>query len=199
MTGELLTVKEYAARQGMTEQAAYKQIRAGKLLTVERQEGGKVKKYVFWEDGPAAAAAGAGQIQAGSPEDLPQEPGESVKNEHIPPAQPESAALEQAVAALTAQLAEKDKQIAEKDRQITEKDKQITEKDKQIERFTELLSQSHQLQAHTQKMLEQGAPQPEQDAAPQDAPTADAEGTAARQGAQEAPKKKGFFAWLFGE
>ena len=185
MTGELLTVKEYAARQGMTEQAAYKQIRAGKLLTVERQEGGKPKKYIFWEDGQAAAAAAAGQIPAGSPEDLPQEPGESVKNEHIPPAQPESAALEQAVAALTAQLAEKDKQLAEKD--------------KQIERLTELLSQSHQLQAHTQKLLEQGAPQPEQETDHQNGPADDAEKPAAPKGAQETPKKKGFFAWLFGE
>ena len=50
MTGELLTVKEYAARQGMTEQAAYKQIRAGKLVTVERQENGKAKKYIFFQD-----------------------------------------------------------------------------------------------------------------------------------------------------
>ena len=178
MTGELLTVKEYAARQGMTEQAAYKQIRAGKLLTVERQEGGKVKKYVFWEDGPAAAAAGAGQIPAGSPEDLPQEPGKSVKNEHIPEQKPENTALDQAVAALTAQLAEKDKQL---------------------ERLTALLSQAHQLQAHTQKLLEQGTPQAEQEPAPQDGPAAAAEETAAPQDAQEAPKKKGFFAWLFGE
>ena len=50
MTGELLTVKEYAARQGMTEQAAYKQIRAGKLVTVERQENGKAKKYIFFQE-----------------------------------------------------------------------------------------------------------------------------------------------------
>ena len=178
MTGELLTVKEYAARQGMTEQAAYKQIRAGKLLTVERQEGGKAKKYIFLEDGQGQAAAGAGQIPAGSPEDLPQEPGESVQSGHIPTAQPENTALDQAVAALTAQLAEKDKQI---------------------ERLTELLSQSHQLQAHTQKLLEQGTPPAEQEPAPQAGPAAAAEEAAAHQDAQEAPKKKGFFAWLFGE
>ncbi len=185
MTGELLTVKEYAARQGMTEQAAYKQIRAGKLLTVERQEGGKPKKYIFWEDGQAPAAAGAGQIPAGSPEEPQKEYGENVQNGHAAAQEQASAALDQAVAALTAQLAEKDKQIAEKDRQI--------------ERFTELLSQAHQLQAHTQKLLEQGTPQAEQEPATQAGPATAADEAAAHQDAQEAPKKKGFFAWLFGE
>lgn len=177
MTGELLTVKEYAARQGMTEQAAYKQIRAGKLLTVEHQEGGKSKKYIFLEagQGQAAAADAAGQIPAKSQEEIQREPREGVLIGHAAAQDQTSAAINQAVEALTAQLAEKDKQI---------------------ERLTELLSQSHQLQAHAQKLLEQGAPQTEQETAHQGGPTADAEEPSAH---QSAPKKKTFFAWLFGE
>ena len=71
MTGELLTVKEYAARQGMTEQAAYKQIRAGKLLTVERQENGKAKKYIFAQedqDTPPGAAGAPDQSPGPAPD-----------------------------------------------------------------------------------------------------------------------------------
>lgn len=133
MTGELLTVKEYAARQGMTEQAAYKQIRAGKLTTVERQENGKPKKYIFCPVDPEEAAA------APAPDPRIEEPAEREQ----PPraADQTAAALEKAVAALSAQL---------------------EEKDRQINRLTELLNQSQQLQAHSQKLLEQGA-QPPQD------------------------------------
>ena len=146
MTGELLTVKEYAARQGMTEQAAYKQIRAGKLLTVERQENGKAKKYIFVfaqedQDTPPSAAGAPDQ----SPRPAPDQTGHAAADPYRSPgseapAQDQTgAALEKAVAALTAQL---------------------EEKDRQINRLTELLSQSHQLQAHSQKLLEQGTTQP---------------------------------------
>ena len=183
MTGELLTVKEYAARQGMTEQAAYKQIRAGKLLTVERQENGKAKKYIFvfaqedQDTTPGAAGApdqspGPAPDQAGT---AAADPRQSQGSEA--PAQDQTgAALEKAVAALTAQL---------------------EEKDRQINRLTELLSQSHQLQAHSQKLLEQGTAQPpernqeepEKEPEPQEEPQP-----------QEEPappeKKRSFWDWL---
>ena len=105
MTGELLTVKEYAAHQGMTEQAAYKQIRAGKLLTVERQENGKAKKYIFVfaqgvQDAPCAAAGapdqqpGADQLAAVS--DPPQPPAAEARPEPPrAPAQDQTAAAGQ--------------------------------------------------------------------------------------------------------
>lgn len=83
MTGELLTVKEYAARQGMTEQAAYKQIRAGKLTTVERQENGKPKKYIFCPMDPEEAAA------APAPDPRGEEPAE---REQLPRAADQTAA-----------------------------------------------------------------------------------------------------------
>ena len=103
MTGELLTVKEYAARQGMTEQAAYKQIRAGKLTTVERQENGKPKKYIFCPVDPEEAAASP------APDPRIEEPAE--REQPPRPADQTAAALEKAVAALSAQIKEKDRQI----------------------------------------------------------------------------------------
>ena len=172
MTGELLTVKEYAARQGMTEQAAYKQIRAGKLATVERQENGKPKKYIFCPMDPEEAAS------APAPDPRQEEPAEREQTPRA--ADQTAAAIEKAVAALSAQL---------------------EEKDRQINRLTELLNQSQQLQAHSQKLLEQGAQPPQE--APEDAPSGNQgqeptqEETPAQ--AQEQPKKRGLWAWLFGE
>lgn len=77
-----LSVSEYAAAHGISEQAVYKQIRAGKLFTVERDENGKKKKFIPEED-PAAG----------------------------PAATPDTA-LAAALAALTEQLKAKDAQIA---------------------------------------------------------------------------------------
>lgn len=186
MNGELLTVKEYAARQGMTEQAAYKQIRAGKLQTVERQENGKAKKYVFCpdaEDIPRAAPRAPDQSpvpgadQRGAAADPRQDAG-AEKTPELPqaPAQDQTAAaLEKAIAALTAQLEEKDNQLRERDRQIN--------------RLTELLNQSQQLQMHSQKLLEQGTQPPERN---QEEPEKEPETPE-----QEPPKKKrGFWEWL---
>lgn len=171
MTGELLTVKEYAARQGMTEQAAYKQIRAGKLTTVERQENGKPKKYIFCPMDPEEAAAAAPAL------DPRQE--EPVEREQPPRAADQTAAaLEKAVAALSAQL---------------------EEKDRQINRLTELLNQSQQLQAHSQKLLEQGT-QPLQDAPeepPSESKNLEPDNKETQAPSQERPKKRGFWAWLF--
>lgn len=172
MTGELLTVKEYAARQGMTEQAAYKQIRTGKLTTVERQENGKPKKYIFCPIDPEEAAA------APAPEPYKEEPAEREQPHRA--ADQTAAVLEKAVAALSAQL---------------------EEKDRQINRLTELLNQSQQLQAHSQKLLEQGTQPPQE--TPVETPSGSQEAEPAaeepRAESQEQPKKRGFWAWLFGE
>ena len=180
MTGELLTVKEYAARQGMTEQAAYKQIRAGKLLTVERQENGKAKKYIFVfaqeaQDAPPGAAGSPDQ----SPEPAPDQTGPAAADPRRSPgseapAQDQTgAALEKAVAALTAQLEEKDRQIS---------------------RLTELLSQSHQLQAHSQKLLEQGTAQPPE--RNQEEPEKEPKEPQPPEEPQQPKKKRSFWEWL---
>ena len=161
MTGKILTVKEYAARQGMTEQAVYKQIKTGKLLTIDRQENGKQKKYIFCQDDQEPPAGSAPeQAQKDTP------PGESAAGQN-------AAALEKAVAALTAQL---------------------EEKDRQINRLTELLSQAQLLQAHSQKLLEQGAQQPKEEPAE----VVEIEEEPPKEQPEE-PKKRGFWAWLFGE
>lgn len=172
MTGELLTVKEYAARQGMTEQAAYKQIRAGKLTTVERRENGKPKKYIFCPVDPEEAAA------APAPDPRIEEPAE--REQPPRPDDQTAAALEKAVAALSAQL---------------------EEKDRQINRLTELLNQSQQLQAHSQKLLEQGAQQPQeaQEEPPSGSQAVERDNEEAQAPRPEQPKKRGFWAWLFGE
>jgi len=180
MTGELLTVKEYAARQGMTEQAAYKQIRAGKLLTVERQENGKAKKYIFVfaqedQDTPPSVAGAPDQ----SPRPAPDQTGHAAADPHRSPgseapAQDQTgAALEKAVAALTAQL---------------------EEKDRQINRLTELLSQSHQLQAHSQKLLEQGTTQPPE--RNQEEPEKEPKEPQPPEEPQQPKKKRSFWEWL---
>jgi hypothetical protein len=210
MSGPGISVKEYAARTGMTEQAVYKQIRAGKLPTVERRENGKAKKYVIppAQDQSAAAPQDPGHQPAPDPPQaaaraaqLPgseagRSPGPAAaatapdvsRPDTQPPAQDQSAAaLAQAIAALTAQLAEKDKQIA---------------------RLQELLNQSQQLQAHSQRLLEQGperAPDPtrqppapdvsEPDTQP---PAQDQSAAAPQDPGHRPPKKRGFWAWLFG-
>lgn len=85
-----LTVAEYAAAHGITEQAVYKQIRAGKLPTVEREKNGKKTKFIpEGEPTPAAAAT-------------------------------PDAAIAAALAALTEQLKAKDAQIAAQQTQIAE-------------------------------------------------------------------------------
>lgn len=180
MARELLSVKEYAARQGMTEQAVYKQIRAGKLLTAERQENGKAKKYIFvfaqeGQDTTPSAAGAPDQNPGPAAADPRRSPGSEA-----PSQDPPGAALEKAVAALTAQLEEKDRQIREKDGQIN--------------RLTELLSQSQQLQAHSQKLLEQGTQQPEP------MPEQELEEPKPEPVPQEEPepvkKKRSFWEWL---
>lgn len=99
MSSELLTVKEYAARQGITEQAAYKQIRTGKIKTIEKREKGKPKKYIVYERNEP------------EPEEKQPPQGDAL------PADPKEA-LEKAVEALTAQLAKKDEQIEQQARTI---------------------------------------------------------------------------------
>ena len=183
MSAPEISVKAYAAQSGMTEQAVYKQIKAGKLKTVKRRERGKVKTYIL--PGPqlapdphvdlqgsqaAAPDPGAGQAQsqtAPRPVSGPDTTPERAQD-------PTAAAFEKAIAALTAQLEEKDKQIA---------------------RLQELLNQSQQLQAHSQKLLAQGAERAKDPAAP-DPGTAEPE---REQSPQQRPKKRGFFAWLFGQ
>lgn len=193
MSGPEISVKEYAARHGMTEQAVYKQIKAGKLQAIERREGGKLRKYISpaperAQERPPAAPAAPDHDRPAAAATPQAEPPHVSGTDTTPERAPDqsAAALSQAIAALTAQLAEKDKQIA---------------------RLQELLNQSQQLQAHSQRLLEQGPERAtdidRQPAAP-DVSRPDTQPAAQDQRAAAAPdpirpaKKRGFWAWLFG-
>lgn len=126
-----IPVKEYAARKGITVQAAYKQIRAGRLECTEITEAGRAVKYVREDaDGSAGNRASADAQAAPDPE----------------PQATEADASPSVLDLLGAQLQEKDKQIS-----------QLMD---QVAKLTELLRQSQQLQAHTQHLLEQHNPDP---------------------------------------
>jgi len=184
MTGEYISVKEYAARHKMTEQAVYKKISSGKLRTVEQQKDGKRKKYILdaapdplplsghdraqelAEDPPGSHDAAAEDPARPSRSDGPQ----SAAAAHMATRDPAAEALGEAVAALRAQLEEKDRQIA---------------------RLQELLNQSQQLQARA--LL--GQPKAETEQINVDQAAAATPDPAEE---QTPPKKRGFWARLFG-
>ncbi len=174
MNGNLVSVKEYAASRGMTEQAVYKQIRAGKLKTIDREENNKTKKYICLNPeidnlGRQKDAAAQGLKEETQKPAADPEPARPQKKDIAPTEDKTAAALEKAVEALTAQLAEKDRQI---------------------EKLTELLYNSQQLQAHSQMLLAQETPQPSPAPDPQPPEPEPAE-------EPEPPKKRGFWSWLF--
>lgn len=171
-----ITVKEYAALLGISVQAVYKQIRAGRLEYTEITEAGKKVKYIK----AASAAAGPEATEAAATAPAGVDPGTS------PAPDPVRIALD----LLGAQLQEKDKQIERLQADIKEKDAHIRE---QAAQLAELLRNSQQLQAHAQHLLEQhDAEQPET--------VIEAQETEEIPPAQEdKPKKRSFWAWLFGE
>ena len=169
-----ITVKEYARRRGISLQAVYKQIRAGRLEYMELIEAGRPVKYIKApQAAPDPAQPGA---EAPAPED---------------PAQPAGDPLRVALDLLGAQLQEKDKQIERLQAEIKEKDIHIRE---QAEKLTELLRNSQQLQAHAQHLLE-----PHE--GPQQEPETVIEAQAPEAPAPEAQpeKRRSFWTWLFGE
>ena len=198
---DCLSVKEYATLHGMTEQAVYKKIRAGKLQTTARQENGKRKLYILLDPAgndetvstpdtaePAARApdphpgeaAAAGVPQDTGSAGSPATATDGRQGAGSAPAT-EITALEKAVEALTAQLAEKDRQI---------------------ERLTELLYREQELQANSHRLLNAAtepaarAPAPDQAAAADDGDTLNPAGQEPEQ-EQQKPKKRGFWYWLF--
>ena len=197
---DCLSVKEYATLHGMTEQAVYKKIRAGKLQTTERQENGKRKLYILLDpagnnetvstpDTPPAARAPDPHPDEAAAAGVPQDPGragspaaatDGSQGAGSAPAA-EITALEKAVEALTAQLAEKDRQI---------------------ERLTELLYREQELQANSHRLLNAAtepaarAPAPDQAAAADDGDPLNPAGQEPEQ-EQQKPKKRGFWYWLF--
>ena len=170
---EYLSVKEYAAATGLSFQAVYKSIKAGKIPTEERTIDGKRIKMIVKNDDhaptPPAAAPDpvllddAAVIPAADPDrqddtTVTLGPEDPARNDGIK-------ALEKAVEALTQQLAEKDRQIAS---------------------LMQLLHDQQELQAHSQLLLSQ--PEPEKKTDPEIIETPPE---------PEKPKRRSFWAWLF--
>lgn len=166
-----VTVKEYADLRGISIQAVYKQIRAGRLEVSEITEAGRKVKYIKADAAPGAPEAASEERT---------DPG---------PAQPAGDPIRVALDLLGAQLQEKDKQIERLQADIKEKDAHIRE---QAAQLTELLRNSQRLQAHAQHLLEQH----EQD--PQD-PIIEAQATEAPVQEDPPKKRRSWWAWLFGE
>lgn len=169
-----VTVKEYADLRGISIQAVYKQIRAGRLEVSEITEAGRKVKYIRADAAPGAPEADASAERT--------DPG---------PAQPAGDPIRVALDLLGAQLQEKDKQIERLQADIKEKDAHIRE---QAAQLAELLRNSQQLQAHAQRLLEQheeAQPDPViETQAAEEVPDIE----------EEQPKKRrGFWAWFWGE
>ena len=159
---EYLTVNQYATQNGMSRQAVYKSISAGKIVTEEKMKDGKpIKCIVVDRD----------QEDATPPEQTDSGDNRQPAPKVVTAGKDEVSAFEKVIEALTQQLTEKDRQIAEKDRQI--------------ENLMQLLHNLQTLQAHNQMLLSQ--PEPETATNPEiiESP------------AEDKPKRRGFWSWLF--
>lgn len=128
-----ISIKEYAAQRGISLQAVYKQIRAGKIEYKEISDGGRMVKYIKAEQ--AAPRSNMDTAAENEQDNLKQA----------------AAPIQLALDLLGEQLKEKDRQIERLQAEIKEKDNHIRE---QAEKLTELLKNSQQLQAHAQHLLE---------------------------------------------
>ena len=130
---EYMTVKDYAAASGMSHQAVYKSIKAGKLITEERTIDGKTIKMIVKDDNhvqPSPAVLDPDLLDDAAVFHGPEDPAEH------PASNDGMRALEKAVETLTRQLEEKDRQIAD---------------------LMKLLHNQQELQAHSQMLLSQPA------------------------------------------
>ncbi len=143
MKADLLSVREYAEKHAITEQAAYKQIKTGKLQTITLPENGKPKLYIILpatdpEPGPLPEVSESDAEAAAGDPDADPDPKHSpraragTQEGPQPPQDPAQSAI--TITALINQLETKDKQIAE---------------------LTEIISRFQELQAHNQMLLEQ--------------------------------------------
>ena len=173
-----ISVKEYAERRGVSLQAVYKQIRAGRLEYTEVTEAGRAVKYIKADQG---APVSNSDTQPGATAPAGEDPAQLAGDP-----------LRVALDLLGAQLQEKDRQIERLQAEIKEKDTHIRE---QAEKLTELLRNSQQLQAHAQHLLE-----PHEDPQPEPGAVIEAQEPEPGEESEEHHKKRrGFWAWLFGE
>ena len=143
MKADLLSVREYAEKHAITEQAAYKQIKTGKLQTITLPENGKPKLYIILpatdpEPGPLPEVSESDTEAAAGDPDTDPEP------QHSPRAR-----------AGTQEGPQRPQDPAQGEIMITALINQLETKDKQIAELTEIISRFQELQAHNQMLLEQ--------------------------------------------
>jgi hypothetical protein len=215
MSNKYLTVKEFAAAAGISQQAVYKQLGSRLKPFVENKGSQKViAEEALKEFYPAADL----------PEDSTQESTDPTcestnsteKDQTIQPdstdkveqnkkvEQPDSTdpAAEKRQKELEDQIRELQEQIKEIIKNDQEEKKflrdQLIQKDKQIESLNENLKMAQQLAAiDKKKLLELENKQPEEDPVIAEEPKPDPEPPAAEQEIEE-PKKKGFWSFLSG-
>lgn len=203
---ELLEIKEFALRAGISRQSVYK---------AYNNPNSRLHPYVVsTPKGPRIKAQALSDIY-----DNPEQPQETTADsprhpettEETPPVassqfavgnqkQPETppgdnVVLAAAIEALTAQLQEKDKQIERLQLEVQAMQEAAAEKDKFIQEQSKLLSQAHELVRNSQVLLAQGA------AAAQAAEdTATDKQPIEQDNIVQEPKKekKSFLKWLFG-
>ncbi len=189
---EYMSVKEYAAATGLSFQAVYKSIKAGKIPTEERTIDGKRIKVIVQDDDHAPTSPAVPDpvllddaAVIPGPEDPAEDPDrqddtavtlgpeDPARNDGIK-------ALEKAVEALTQQLAEKDRQIAS---------------------LMQLLHDQQELQAHSQLLLSQPEPEKKTDPEIIETPPEPVKKTDPEiietPPEPEKPKRRSFWAWLF--
>ena len=162
---EYMTVKDYAAASGMSHQAVYKSIKAGKLVTKESTIDGKTIKMIVVDDNhmrPSPAVLDPVLLDTVDANPDRQDDAAVIHGPEDPANNDGTKALEKAIEALTQQLAEKDRQIAD---------------------LMKLLHNQQELQAHSQLLLSQPATEEKTDTVIPETPPA------------EKPKRRRFWDW----
>ena len=149
MKADLLSVREYAEKHAITEQAAYKQIKTGKLQTITLPENGKPKLYIILpaadpEPGPLPEAPESDTEAAAGARPAAGDPDADPEPQHSPRAR-----------AGTQEGPQRAQDPAQSAITITALINQLETKDKQIAELTEIISRFQELQAHNQMLLEQ--------------------------------------------
>ena len=174
-----ISVKEYAALHGMTEQAVYKRIRAGKLETIEHRENGKRKRLILLDPAgsnpvsdpdtvpaartpdphPGDAAAAGDPLDPGRRSDPAAATGTAARTPDPHPG--DAAAAGDPLDPGRAGSAQRPPEVAALEMAIETLTAQLAEKDKQIERLTELLYREQELQANSHRLLTTAARAPD--------------------------------------
>ena len=182
MDQQYLTVKQFAERAGVSTQRVYQ------LLTKSLQEFTKTehgKKYI--------SIAGLRVFEKDPLQDLAKDLQSNLQEV----ARPETEILRETVEVLRRQLAIKDEQLAAKDKQIGDLTAALLSSQEQHKALTDALTTAQALHAGT--IQERLTAQVDSSEGQTEVMTADSELDEGEPARETLPKKKGFFARLFGK